>query len=210
MTPPSSRGLSLRFIHYFAVVSHVVGASDETGGSRMSNKLRRRPSPALVISIVALVLAASGTAVAASKLVSGDSLIKKDSLSGNRLKNGSVTGKEIAAGTLGKVPDAAKADSATTAGSAAISNVTYVTTASSVSYNSSPALVTATCPAGTTVIGGGGNVADETSAAYVNDSFPSGKTGWSVNFDNANYQSPTSVVSVSVTAICAPAAATAP
>jgi hypothetical protein len=40
----------------------------------MKNILRRKPSPAMVVSIVALVLAASGTAVAASKLVSGDRL----------------------------------------------------------------------------------------------------------------------------------------
>ena len=73
--------------------------------------------------------------MAASKLVSGNSLIKVDSLSGNRLKSGSVTGKQIAVSSLGTVPNAAKADSATTAatdeatsGSAPISNVTYVTT----------------------------------------------------------------------------------
>ncbi len=99
----------------------------------MSKKFRRSPSPALVISIVALFLAASGTAVAASKLVSGNSIIKVNSLSGNRLKNGSVTGKQIAVSSLGTVPNAAKANSATsattaaTAGSAPISNVTYVT-----------------------------------------------------------------------------------
>src|SRR5579875_3601619 len=119
----------------------------------MSKKFRRSPSPALVISIVALFLAASGSAIAASKLVSGNSIIKKDSLSGNRLKTGSVTGKQIKASTLGKVPSAAKADtantantatsaltagtattatSATTAGSAPIASVTYVTTNASV------------------------------------------------------------------------------
>ena len=76
----------------------------------MSKKFRRSPSPALVVSIVALVLAASGSAMAASKLVSGNSLIKVNSLSGNRLKSGSVTGKQIAVSTLGTVPSATKAD----------------------------------------------------------------------------------------------------
>lgn len=181
----------------------------------MTRKLRGRPSPALVISIIALVLAASGTAVAASKLVNGDSLIKKDSLSGNRLRNGSVTGKQIAVSTLGTVPNAAKAQvavsatsatTATTAGSAPISSVTYVTTSGSVPNSVTPTLLTASCPAGTTVLGGGGNISDE-DAGYMNDSYPSGKTGWAVDFFNTGSTSP---LSATVTAICAPAATTAP
>lgn len=180
----------------------------------MSKKLRRSPSPALVISILALVLAASGTAVAASKLVSGNSLIKKNSLSGNRLMNGSVTGKQIAISSLGKVPSAAKADvatsatsatTATTAGSAPISSVTYVTVNSTVPYSANPTLVTASCPAGTTVVGGGVSLSDEIDE-LVSDSYPNGKAGWSAdvfNGDSAQSHGAT------VTAICAPAAATA-
>lgn len=60
----------------------------------------------MVVAIVALVVAASGTAVAATKLVSGDSLIKRDSLSGNRLRTGSVTGHQIKLSSLGQVPSA--------------------------------------------------------------------------------------------------------
>lgn len=60
----------------------------------------------MVVAIIALVVAASGTAVAASRLVNGDSLIKRDSLSGNRLKNGSVTGTKIKVSSLGEVPSA--------------------------------------------------------------------------------------------------------
>ena len=176
----------------------------------MSKKFVRRPSPALVVSMVALVLAASGTAVAATKMVSGNSLIKQQSLSGNRLKNGTVTGKQINVSTLGKVPSAAKADvatSATTAGSAPISTVTYVTSSGSIPGDGNAAAhpLTASCPSGTTVIGGGANVANET-MEFVNDSYPSGKTGWSADFYNDDSQA----WSATVTAICAPAAATAP
>jgi hypothetical protein len=67
---------------------------------------RRRPSAPMAVAIVALVVAASGTAVAASKLVSGDSLIKKDSLSGNRLRKATVTGRQIKLSSLGQVPSA--------------------------------------------------------------------------------------------------------
>jgi len=81
-----------------------------------------RPSPALVIASIALVIAASGTAVAATALVSGDTLIKKNSLSGNRLRNHTVTGLQVNLKKLGKVPTAAKADTATSAGSATSAN----------------------------------------------------------------------------------------
>ena len=54
----------------------------------------------MAVALLALVLAATGTAMAASKLVSGDNLIKKGSLSGNRLRNGTVTGKQIGVSTL--------------------------------------------------------------------------------------------------------------
>ena len=180
----------------------------------MGKKFWRRPSPALVISMLALVLAASGSAVAASKLVSGNSLIKVNSLSGNRLKSGSVTGKQVKASTLGMVPSAATAETAatatnatnattaTTAGSAPIAKVTYVTTTGSSA--STGTTLTANCPAGTIVTGGGAYVAD-TINVFVNDSYPVGKTGWTADFFGS---SPTP--SVSVTAICAPAAATAP
>jgi hypothetical protein len=174
----------------------------------------RKPSAALVISIIALVLAASGTAVAASKLVSGNSLIKQGSLSGNRLKSHTLTGKQIDLSALGTVPnatDATKATTATTAGSAPISTVTYVT--STVNTTATPSTaeeysltpVIASCPTGTVVIGGGASVSSEADEA-VNDSSPSGRTGWSATIVDASTQS----LPATVTAICAPAAATAP
>jgi len=66
----------------------------------------------MVVAIAALVVAMSGTAVAASKLVSGNSLIKKNSLSGNRLQNRSVTGSKIKLKSLGTVPSAKNATNA--------------------------------------------------------------------------------------------------
>jgi hypothetical protein len=197
---------------------HTVGAAVALQTFR-GKYMKRKPSAALVISIVALVLAASGTAVAASKLVSGNRLIKVNSLSGNRLKSGSVTGKQIALKSLGTVPSATKATtatsaisattattatSATTAGSAPISTVTYVTgTGTIVADSTSPLTVTASCPSGTTVIGGGGSVTNE-GYDYLNDSYPAGKTGWTADFYGTEGGGAT------VTAICAPAAVTSP
>jgi hypothetical protein len=172
----------------------------------MKKTFGRRPSASLVVSIVALVFAVSGSAMAASKLVSGNSLIKKQSLSGNRLMNHTLTGTQINLSKLGTVPSAANAATATTAGSAAISKVTYVTATGTLQPNAaSPTLLIATCPAETTVIGGGGQVSDEINGVVI-DTYPNSKTGWSVDF----YNSGSAAISATTTAICAPASATAP
>jgi hypothetical protein len=82
----------------------------------MSQFGRRRPSAAMVVSIIALVVAASGTAMAAGHLVTGDSLIRKHSLSGDRLRNQTITGQQIRLGTLGQVPNAKNAANAESLG----------------------------------------------------------------------------------------------
>lgn len=81
----------------------------------MKKHLRRKPSASMLVAVTALILAASGTAVAASKLVKGDKLIAKRSLSGNRLRNHTITGTQVNLNQLGKVPSARNADNATTA-----------------------------------------------------------------------------------------------
>jgi hypothetical protein len=60
----------------------------------------------MAVALAALVLAASGTAIAATNMVSGDRLIKKGSLSGNRLRKHTLTGMQINLSKLGKVPSA--------------------------------------------------------------------------------------------------------
>jgi hypothetical protein len=81
------------------------------------------PSPALVISLIALFVALGGTGYAAVKLNGKN--IKSKSISGTKLKNRTITagkvkkdgldGSVIAESKLGKVPSAGTADSATTA-----------------------------------------------------------------------------------------------
>ena len=70
--------------------------------------------------------------MAASKLVSGNSLIKR-SLSGNRLQNHTLTATQINVSKLGTVPNATNAVNATTAATAATAtnatNATNATTA---------------------------------------------------------------------------------
>jgi hypothetical protein len=154
--------------------------------------------------------------------VSGDSLIKKNSLSGNRLRNGSVTGAKIKVSSLGTVPSASHATSAdsatnatnatnagnaitaTTAGSAPIAKLTYVTTTVSVPSDGTLTTGTANCPAGTDVTGGGGRIDDPSGGAFLG-SYPAGNTGWSADFNDFG-----STANGTVYAICAPAASTAP
>jgi hypothetical protein len=93
----------------------------------MKSLVTRRPSPSMVVALLALVVAMSGTAVAATTLVNGNKLIKKRTLSGNRLHNNTLTGTQIKESALAKVPSATHADSATSATSA--SNATHADSA---------------------------------------------------------------------------------
>ncbi|MBV8219188.1 MAG: hypothetical protein JO325_12050 [Solirubrobacterales bacterium] len=76
----------------------------------MANHRRRRPSAAMVVAVIALVVAATGTAVAAGQHVDGDSLIKKGSLSGDRLRDHTLTRMQIKVSSLGTVPKAKDAE----------------------------------------------------------------------------------------------------
>jgi hypothetical protein len=84
----------------------------------MSALRLRRPSPALIVAILALVVAMAGTGYAAFKLPNnsvGTKQLKKDAVTGAKVKNGSLEGSDLKLATLGTVPSAAKAGSAETA-----------------------------------------------------------------------------------------------
>ena len=69
------------------------------------SKLRRfRPSPALVVSVIALIVALAGTAYAA-KRINGGSIIKQ-SIGGGKIKKDTLTGFQINNSKLGEVPAA--------------------------------------------------------------------------------------------------------
>jgi hypothetical protein len=84
--------------------------------------LRHKPSPAMVVALLALILAASGTAIAAGQLVTGDNLIKPRSLLANRLRNHSITGLQVSLSKLGQVPNAKNAAHAFVAGSSELAS----------------------------------------------------------------------------------------
>jgi hypothetical protein len=87
----------------------------------MSKIGSKRPSPALVISILALFVALGGSAYAAKKIGSNEikanaittGKIKKNAVTTAKIKKNAVTGDKINEGTLGPVPSATNATNAT-------------------------------------------------------------------------------------------------
>jgi len=99
----------------------------------MERSRRRLPSPALLIACLALFVALGGTVLAATKIdgrtievksLPGNRLqvgsvpgnrLRPGTIPGNRIAAGSLKGEQIDVGTLGQVPSADHADSATEA-----------------------------------------------------------------------------------------------
>ena len=92
----------------------------------------QRPSPALVIALIALFVALGGTGYAAatgsidSREIANSTIqgkdVKNGTLTGADQKDNSLTGKDVQESKLGKVPSATNADNAGTAGSASAAN----------------------------------------------------------------------------------------
>ncbi len=73
----------------------------------MSKLKTRRPSPAMVVAIVALIAALGGTAYAAQQINGG--AIMKQTIGGGKLKQKTLTGYQINTNKLGAVPTAKRA-----------------------------------------------------------------------------------------------------
>jgi hypothetical protein len=67
----------------------------------------RRPSPAMVVAMAALIVAMAGTAYAAQSINGG--AIKKQTIGGGKLKHKTLTGYQINTNKLGVVPAATRA-----------------------------------------------------------------------------------------------------
>jgi hypothetical protein len=117
----------------------------------------------VIIAIVALIVALTGTAIAG-----GGFLTKKKF---NKFKAQVVKGPVQYASSSVNVPNGADA----------------------------PTLATANCPAGTKVLGGGATTSVTDSSAFIDDTGPTGTTGWEGKFENGTGASYTGTV----TAICA-------
>ena len=76
----------------------------------------RRPSPALIVSILALVMATAGTATAAKVLITSSSQVKNGVITSADLRDGGVLGKDIRNGAVTLEKLAANAKPKTTSG----------------------------------------------------------------------------------------------
>ena len=159
----------------------------------------------------AVFLALGGTGYAAMKLPANSvgtrqlrsaavtrQKLAKSAVDSTKVRDGSLTGADIALATLGKVPAAATADSAPIS---AIQRVSVGGTSDPGGSTFTSKTVTATCPGGMFVVGGGASVSDET-AQFVNDTAPSGANAWTATVANGGPSTP----SFTVTAVCATAA----
>jgi len=82
----------------------------------------RRPSPALIVAMIALIVALGGTGYAAVKVPAGSvgsKQLKRNAVTGAKVKNRSLTGADIKLSSLGIVPRAANASHAVSADTAA-------------------------------------------------------------------------------------------
>jgi hypothetical protein len=73
----------------------------------MSTLKNRRPSPAMIVALIALFVALAGTAYAAQSINGG--AIKKQTIGGGKLKHKTLTGYQINLNKLGAVPLAKRA-----------------------------------------------------------------------------------------------------
>jgi hypothetical protein len=73
----------------------------------MNTRRSRRPSPAMVVAVIALIAALAGTAYAAQKINGG--AIMKQTIGGGKLKQKTLTGFQINTNKLGAVPLAKRA-----------------------------------------------------------------------------------------------------
>ena len=188
---------------------------------------RLRPSPSMVVAFIALFMAIGGGSWAlAASLPSksvGSKQLRRGAVRNANLANGAVTGakvkdrsltaRDINVGSLQGVGSAASAASATNAAhanaAAALDKVTYVRVQGAVAAAPSDLVhatgaASAACPSGMFAVGGGVGVTDSANTSVI-DSFPEpGGQAWTVRVDNSD---PGGGKSFIVVAVCLSAAA---
>jgi hypothetical protein len=171
---------------------------------------RRRLSPSLVISCVALAVALSGTGYAAFKLPKGSVgtvHLKKNAVTSAKVKNRTLLATDFALGQIPAGPPGPggpkgeKGDKGDpgVAGPPGVSGRQVV---QAVSVISSPPVKSASvaCPAGKVAMGGGGQINGASGVALTN-SLPLGTTGWQAG--GAEVSPTTTNWAVTVFVVCA-------
>jgi len=137
----------------------------------------RRPSPALVISCVALTIALGGTGYATVLQVPKNSVgtpqLKNSAVTSAKVKNRSLLRADFATGQLpaGPAGPAGPTGPAGPAGPAGLSGLERVEV-TSLNNTASPKTAQMACPAGKRLIGGGARLNGGGAAVAVQQSFP--------------------------------------
>jgi hypothetical protein len=167
----------------------------------------------MVVAFIALFVAIGGSSYAVTRLPAssvGSKQLKKNAVTGAKVKNGSLTAADIKVASLAGVASAASAANAAHSGaSAQLDHVTYIHQPGGVGPAPPPdaagnqptavAGASAPCPLGTFAIGGGVGV-DDNIATSVVDSFPEpGGHAWTARVDNND---PSSAHGFTVVAVC--------
>ena len=184
--------------------------------------MRRRPSPALVIACLALLVSLSGTGIAAVNALPrgsvGPAQLQTGAVNSLKVRDSSLKLLDFAAAERAKLkgdpgpagPQGAKGDKGDKGdrgpkgdtgaqGAPGISGLTIVTKTNSSTAGSQG--VSVSCPAGTRVLGGGGGTTTPGAGVSVRNSFPlPGNAGWIVV---AEATRPGSGWSYTVDAVCA-------
>ncbi len=148
---------------------------------------RGYPSPALIVACLALFVALGGTGYAATQLSPGQNRATTS--------KGAKRGPRGARGPRGIQGIPGTPGAAGKPGSDAFGELTYVEGEGSAIPKGEQGAVSAQCPAGLHVVGGGVASEDETPGQDVNSSFPSntkgepGNTGWFGYVDNSTGKS---------------------
>jgi hypothetical protein len=144
----------------------------------MSVKLMKLPSPATVIASIALLVALAGTSVAAVSALPrasvGTAQLKDNAVTSRKVKNFSLVRSDFKRGQIPRGPVGARgpqgpAGPAGTAGIAALERRDILTPTSSANVKT----VSAVCPTGKRVIGGGARVTGAGAARVsIDEAFP--------------------------------------
>ena len=160
------------------------------------------PSKATCISTVALLFAVTGTATAAG-LITGAQIkdntvgspdlrnnavatqdIKNNSVTSLAVQDGSLKSVDFAAGELTTGP-AGPAGPAGAAGAPGVSGLEIVNVQSA-SDSVSPKVLTANCPAGKKLVGGGGRIINQAGFVALDESYPVSATSWRLTGTEVN------------------------
>jgi hypothetical protein len=178
-------------------------------------KMKRLPSPAMVVACIALTVALGGVSYAATlpRNSVGTAQLKRGAVTAVKVRRNTLTGTQINEARLGRVPSAARATTAGAADSADAADQAGRAPVTRLDYRSSAAVPlppggnhargTATCDTGLNAVGGGAKVSDPDNALII-DSNPVGRTGWeATGFGGTG-------TTMTVFVICAQAATTTP